>query len=350
VKILLIGATGFIGPYVVRALVRQGHAVTVFHRGLSQSPLPESVGRITGDRNDLASHRDELRRLAPDVVVDLILSSERQAKLLMDTFRGVVSRVVALSSADVYRACGILHGSEPGPIQPVPLTENSELRTRLQVYPPEVIRRLQAVFTWLDGEYDKIPVERAVMHDPDLHGTVLRLPMVYGPGDPLHRLFPYLKRVDDGRPAILIEEGAAHWRGPRGYVENVAAAITQATVLSTAAGRIYNVAEPESFSEMEWVQKIARSAKWDGRILAVSKDLLPAHLRANYNTEQQWVVSSARIRHELGFVEPVDAETALARTIAWERTNPPAQVDPNQFDYAAEDKVIAQIDTGAGAM
>ena len=30
----------------------------------------------------------------------------------MDTFRGVAKRVVAASSIDVYRACGILHGSE----------------------------------------------------------------------------------------------------------------------------------------------------------------------------------------------------------------------------------------------
>jgi nucleoside-diphosphate-sugar epimerase len=36
-------------------------------------------------------------------------------------------------------------------------------------------------------------------------GTVLRLPMVCGPGDMFHRLHPYLKRMDDGRPGILIQ-------------------------------------------------------------------------------------------------------------------------------------------------
>jgi hypothetical protein len=56
---------------------------------------------------------------------------------MMDTFRGIAGRVVAASSCDVYRACGVLHGSEEGPLQSVPLTEDSELRTKLQTYPRE---------------------------------------------------------------------------------------------------------------------------------------------------------------------------------------------------------------------
>jgi hypothetical protein len=71
----------------------------------------------------------------------------------------------------------------------------------------------------VDDDYDKIPVARTIMSDPELAGTILRLPMVYGPGDMFHRLHPYLKRMDDRRPAVLIQEDAAQWRGPRGYVE-----------------------------------------------------------------------------------------------------------------------------------
>ena len=62
---------------------------------------------------------------------------------------------------------------------------------------------LRNVFPWLDDQYDKIPAEQAVMGDSEIRGTVLRLPMIYGPGDPLHRLHPILKRIDDRRPAIL---------------------------------------------------------------------------------------------------------------------------------------------------
>ena len=31
-QILIIGGTGFIGPYVVQQLVHEGHNVTLFHR------------------------------------------------------------------------------------------------------------------------------------------------------------------------------------------------------------------------------------------------------------------------------------------------------------------------------
>ena len=41
------------------------------------------------------------------------------------------------------------------------------------------------------------------MNDRDLPATVLRLPMVYGPGDPLHRLYPVVKRIADKRRHII---------------------------------------------------------------------------------------------------------------------------------------------------
>jgi nucleoside-diphosphate-sugar epimerase len=200
---------------------------------------------------------------------------------------------------------------------------------------------LRQTFPWLGDDYDKIPVERVVLSDSRLPGTVLRLPMVYGPGDPLHRLHPILKRIDDGRSAILIQEDAAAWRGPRGYVENVAAGIALAATSPQAAGRIYNIAEPLAFSEMEWARRIGQAAGWNGSVLAVPKERVPAHLRIPYNSAQHWTMSSARIRHELGYVEPIYLDTALERTIVWERANPPAQIDPKQFDYAAEDVALA---------
>src|SRR5207249_1224013 len=98
---------------------------------------------------------------------------------------------------------------------------------------------------WMD-DYEKILAERTVKGNPLLPGTVLRLPMVYGPRDDQHRLFPYLKRMDDKRPAILLDEDVAQWRWTRGYVENVAAAIALAVVDERAIGRIYNVGEPRT--------------------------------------------------------------------------------------------------------
>ncbi len=341
-KAMVIGATGFIGPHVMAELARRGHQVATFDRGTTAVNFPGQVVRITGDRKNIAASKEDIARFGPDVVVDMILSSGRRASELMQTVRGVASRVVAISSADVYRACGILHGFETGPLQPVPLTEESEVRTKRDVYPPESIKQLKNVFGWLDDEYDKIPVEQAVLGDAELAGTVLRLPMVYGPGDRLHRFWPYLKRMDDKRPAILLQEDLAKWRSPRGYVENVAAAVAVAAADEKAAGRIYNVAEPDSFSEEEWVRKIAAHVGWDGDILALRKDVLPAHLRTGYRSEQDWTVSSARIRRELGYSEPVPEQTAFERTIAWERENP-SELFQHAFDYAAEDQTLAAL-------
>src|SRR3989442_7017126 len=125
---------------------------------------------------------------------------------------------------DVYRAFGIFHGTEAGPVQAVPLTEDSELRQNLHPYPLEAILRVQTIFPWVDSDYDKIPVERVVLANTSLPGTVLRLPMVYGPGDPLHRFFPTLKRMLDGRAWILMSQEIADWRSPRGYGQDAAPA------------------------------------------------------------------------------------------------------------------------------
>jgi len=339
-KILVIGGTGFIGRPLVRQLASMGHAVSVLTRSGAPAGLPAES--LVGERGDLASLRPKA-----DVVIDLILSSGAQAKQLMETFQGVAKLVVAASSIDVYRACGILHGSEEGPLEPVPLTEDSALRTKLQTYPPENVKMLQKIFHWLDDEYDKIPVERAVLGDPQLPGTVLRLPMIYGPGDRLRRIQPVLKRIDDGRRKILLSEDWADWRSPRGYVDNVAAAIALAAVSEQATGRVYNVAETPAFSEREWAAKIAAATGWDGEFVIVPQDRMPPHLAQKGNSEQHWEADSSRIRRELGYREPVPLEEAIARTIEWERANPPGEFAPHKFDYAAEDAVEPRMHTDA---
>jgi nucleoside-diphosphate-sugar epimerase len=336
-NILVIGGNGFIGKYVVQQIKAAGHRVAVFHRGTK--PFAEAK-EIVGDRNRLEQSAELIDAFEPHVVIDMVLSSARQAEQLVNVMRGKTKHIVAISSMDVYRAAGVLHGTEPGDLQELPLTEESALRTKLNVYPPEAVKMLQGVFTWLDNEYDKVLVERALTAQAHTPVTILRLPMVYGPGDPLHRLFPLLKRMADGRRKIILEEGLSRWRGPRGYVESVAQAIALAALSSPSAHRVFNVAEEEYSNEVEWAQLVAKANGWKGEFVVLPKEKTPAHLVQSGNAAQHWVASSKKIRTELGYYEKVDRAEALQRTIEWELANPP-QGDPKQFDYAAEDAALA---------
>ena len=339
-RVLLIGGTGFIGSFLAPELQRLGADVAVLTRGRSHKAVRPDLTRITGDRKRLLESQAAIHSFAPDVIVDLVLSSGAQARQLMDVARGIAGRVVALSSINVYRACGILHRLEDGPLESVPLTEDSTLRTKLSTYPPAQIAMLQHVFGWLDDEYDKIPAERAVMNDSELPATVLRLPMIYGPGDALRRFWPLLKRMDDRRPAILMSTDVAAWRSPRGFVGNVAAAIALAVLSEKAAGRIYNVAEQPPFSEQEWAERLAAATGWPGELVILEPNDMPVHLQMPGRFDQHWSADSSRIRSELGYSEPVSLDSAIEQTIAWERANPPT-MPLTPFDYPAEDAALA---------
>src|SRR5439155_10880721 len=99
---------------------------------------------------------------------------------------------------------------------PVPFSEDSPLREQLYPYRGEQPRAADDPRKVFD-DYDKIPVERLVMRQPDMAGTVMRLPMVYGPDDYQYRFLPYLKRMDDGRQTIVLDAGMAAWRSTWGY-------------------------------------------------------------------------------------------------------------------------------------
>jgi nucleoside-diphosphate-sugar epimerase len=335
-RILIIGGTGFSGPYTVRRLHAMGHEVTVFHSGQHEADLPPDVRHIHGARQRLPEFAEEFKCLAPDVVLHMVAHTEQDAQMAMSVFRGIARRAIVISSIDVYLNYGVNWGTEPGPAYPHPFTEDGPLRQNL--YPH---RNLAKGPDDAFYHYEKILVERVFMSNPFLPGTVLRLPMVYGPGD--HRLHPYLKRMDDNRPVILLQEEQARWCGARGYLENIADAIALVTMDERATGRIYHVAEPEVLPEAEWVRRIGHTAGWTGRVVTLPRDRMPTHLKIEPGRSAHWIVDTTRIRQELGYREAVPQDEALRRTVAGERAHPPGKIDPAKFDYAAEDAALAGL-------
>lgn len=124
------------------------------------------------------------------------------------------------------------------------------------------------------------------------------------------------------------------------YVENVAAAIAHAVVDERSAARIYNIAEPNNFSELEWAQRVAEAAAFEVEFRVLPDERAPTHLTPPGNYGQHWAVDSSRIRRELGYKEPIPIAEALRQTVEWERANPPV-VSIWKFDYDAEDPAIA---------
>jgi nucleoside-diphosphate-sugar epimerase len=338
-RVLVIGGTHFIGPHVVAALDRLGAEITVYHRGIHEPVLPPAVRHVHSPRASVPflHFPSELMQPAPDVVLHMFPVGQDDTRAAVARFAGIAKRVVAISSGDVYLAYGRLLGSEPGPPEPVPLKEDAALREIL--YPYRGSAAGPADWTY---HYEKILVERAVLASAAPVGTVLRLPAVYGPGDPYRRLRSYVRRMDDGRPAVLLETAQAAWRWSHGYVENVAQAIALAVLDERTSGRIYNLGESSVPTMAQRVRVLGQVAGWDGAIVPLPDDRLPQHLRAPYQPRQDLVLDVGRLRTELDFTEPLSVEEGLRRTVAWERANPPATGDPTGAEYAAEDVALGR--------
>ena len=332
-RILALGATGFVGSRVVNQFVDEGHDVTVFHRGETKGSVSMGARVVHGDRNTLVDTIDVLLQTSPDVVVDVVPYTEAQVRQVVTLLQGRVERIVAVSSADVYRNYDGFRGVYHGEPDSVPLTESAPLRENLYPY-----RGYGLPFDWAD-EYDKILVENAYRSAADLPATILRLPAVFGPGDAQRRLAPYLRRMDDQRPAILLSERQATWQWTRGYVDDIAAAIVQATLNPYAAGHTYNVGYEQAHSERAWVEAIGRAAGWSGEVVVVTNDALPESLRQPFDWGYDLALDTSAVRRDLGYDEVFSVEAALEATIAWERGTEPIEAP----DYEPEDTVLERL-------
>jgi len=99
-RILILGGTGFTGPYQVRYALGRGHKVTTFNRGKTHpGELPAEVEQLVGDRN---GKLDALKNRQWDVVIDNPTTLPAWVRDAAQILKGNVDRYVFISTISVY--------------------------------------------------------------------------------------------------------------------------------------------------------------------------------------------------------------------------------------------------------
>src|SRR5205823_1409254 len=99
-RILILGGTGFTGPYQVRYALSRGHKVTTFNRGKTYpGELPAQVEQLVGDRN---GKLDALKGRQWDVAIDNPTTLPAWVRDAAQILKGNADRYVFVSTISVY--------------------------------------------------------------------------------------------------------------------------------------------------------------------------------------------------------------------------------------------------------
>lgn len=246
VRILIIGATGHIGTWLVPRLVREGHEVVAVSRG-ARAPYQEaaeweSVEGVVIDR-DTAEREGSFGRsiagLRADAVVDLICFHPASARHLVDALRDRVHHFVH---------CGTLwvHG--------VPVQRPYDETAPRHPFGDYGVRKAQIERQLLDAAADGFP------------STVLHPGHITGPGwAPINpaghldiRVFDALSRGDQ---VTLVDDGLATLQHV--HAADVAQAFCLALAQPDAAiGEAFHVAAAEPVTMRAYAEAVA---SWFGR-------------------------------------------------------------------------------------
>ncbi|MEQ8383558.1 MAG: NAD-dependent epimerase/dehydratase family protein [Coleofasciculus sp. A1-SPW-01] len=116
-RILIMGGTRFIGVYLTKILVEQGHEVVLFNRGNKPAPV-EGVQQIHGDRKDATQLKEKLSGEAFDAIFDNNGRELSDTQPLVEIFKDKVQHFVYMSSAGVYLQSDQMPHVEGDPVDP----------------------------------------------------------------------------------------------------------------------------------------------------------------------------------------------------------------------------------------
>ncbi|MBI4363959.1 MAG: NAD-dependent epimerase/dehydratase family protein [Candidatus Latescibacteria bacterium] len=317
---LVTGASGFLGSHIVDELLRRGVRVRCLLRSTSSRRWLEGkpVEYAEGDVRDL-SHLDAAVRGAHYIVHAAALTHARTAAEFHEAnARGTENIVAAAIRAGdgLQRFAYVSSQAAAGPsVDGAPVTEETTPR------PVSPYGRSK-----LDGE---AAVARAAGRIPVV---TIRPPTVYGPRE--QSLYKYFRSV---RFHFRPIPGKSR-RFSIAYATDTARAIWEGMTRDRAVGEIYFLGGPDVTDYDEMGNAIVRAMKtWAIRVRIPVAALLAGALlgemvgavtrRAPYFsrdkfreiTAGEWLVSSAKIRSQLGWTPEVSLEEGARLTAAWYR-------------------------------
>ena len=194
-NILILGGTGFTGPFQVEYALKRGHKVTLFNRGKRPSPeWPAAVAQLHGDRNtgDLAA----LKGRKWDVCIDNPTSLPFWVRDAGQVLKGNVGHYLFISTISVYA-----DGSKPG------INENSPLA---QYKGKDAMAETQQTLrTDIENLYGPLKaLSEAEAHKQfGKNVTIVRPGYIVGPRDETDRFTYWPHRVAQGGEILVPGDG-----------------------------------------------------------------------------------------------------------------------------------------------
>lgn len=301
----IIGGTGQIGAAVTRRLAEHGWSVQVAHRGEHQGDETVAeldVTTVRLDRDDTDTLLETAR--GHDLVVDVTAYDTHHADQLAQ-LAGDVGSLVVISTGSVYlgrngRYLDIATGPVDFPDFPVPLTEaDAIIDNDEQTYSPL-----------------KAAMEQRLLETPDLPVSILRPGAIHGPYSPALREWFFIKRVLDGREAVVLS-----YDGQSRFSTTSTANLAELISLCAdrPAARVLNAVDDEGYTVAEIGRTIADVMGHDLEIVT-----FPGPPRGDvgltpWSVPSPIVQSMDAARAELGYRQPVSYADAVRHDIDWAR-------------------------------
>jgi 2'-hydroxyisoflavone reductase len=185
-EILILGGTGFIGPFQVRSALDRGHNVTLFNRGSGRAVFPY-LETLVGDRN---GDYESLRGRRWDVVIDNATNNPRWIELAADFLKDSVDQFMFVSSRSAY-----------ADVSRVPMTSDAPTWTFESAGIPRDQERLPYGL-------GKAEMERIAERIMPGRTTILRPGLIIGPGDETDRFTYWPVRIDRGGEILAPGDGS----------------------------------------------------------------------------------------------------------------------------------------------